>query len=109
MNTIHRACLTISWIILCSRQQLERTKFTVGADHYAFKWIFNLVDDTGKLERWRIHLMDYKLNIVHKVHIKPRLLDNFCEYTLNVPMIPESTKNYHSWPLSHAHRNGSEK
>lgn len=66
-----KKCLGVIWSVLILRLFLKRTQFTMRTDQDSLKWILNLTDSTGRLERWRIRLSEYGFDVVHGCDITP--------------------------------------
>ena len=65
-DTTERECLAVLWSILQLRPYLERTHFVVRTDHDALRWLLNLTDASGKLQRWRLRLAEFSFEVVHR-------------------------------------------
>ena len=74
-TTTERECLAIVWAVTLLRPYLDRTRFTVRTDHSALRWILNLTDSTGRLTRWRLRLLEYDFDVVHRAGIKHQAPD----------------------------------
>lgn len=69
-DMMHQECLSLLWKVFLLRLYLEGYKFTVRNDGDALKWIFNLLDSTGKLVHWRSRLSKLKFVFVDCANIK---------------------------------------
>ena len=65
-DTTHKECLAVVWAVLMLRPYVEGTHFVVRTDHQALKWILDLKESTGRLARWRLRLMEFDFEVVHK-------------------------------------------
>lgn len=43
--------------------------YTVKKYHSALRWILNLEDEKGRLERWKLRLKEFKSEVVHRAGI----------------------------------------
>lgn len=59
--------------LLCS--YWEGHKFTIHKDYDAKKGILNVEDTIGKLARWRLFLLEFECDIVHRAGIKSHAAD----------------------------------
>ena len=65
-STTEKECLAIVWAVLMLRPYLEGSKFTLRTDHDSLRWIMNLSDASGRLQRWRLRLSEYEYDVVHR-------------------------------------------
>ena len=61
-----KECLAVVWACSILRPYLERTHFDLYTDHQALKWMMNLGNASGRLERWRLRLMEYDFTVHYK-------------------------------------------
>lgn len=61
-----RECLAVIWAVQILRPYLERKHFTLYTDHSALKWMFDLVDVSGRLARWRLRLLEFDFTIKYR-------------------------------------------
>lgn len=66
LDKIHRVCLAVVWSIPLLRSYFERTRFVVITNYHALKFILSSVKATGKLARWRLQLLEYDFEIIHR-------------------------------------------
>ena len=59
-TTTEQECLSIVWAVVILRPYLEGTEFTIRTDHDSLKWLLNLSDATGRLQRWRLRLQQFE-------------------------------------------------
>jgi len=74
-NTTQRECLAVVWAVLMLRPYLYGTRFTLRTDHESLRWILNLSDASGKLQRWRLRLLEFEFDVVHRPGIKHQAAD----------------------------------
>jgi len=74
-STTERECLAVVWAVLLLRPYLDGVRFTVRTDHSALRWILNLNDTTARLTRWRLRLMEFEFEVVHRKGIKHQAAD----------------------------------
>ena len=74
-DTTQRECLAVVWAVLTLRPYLEGTRFTIRTDHLALKWLMNLSDASGRLQRWRLRLQPFEYDIVHRPGVKHQAAD----------------------------------
>jgi hypothetical protein len=61
-----RECLAVVWALQTLRPYLAFEKFTVHTDHSALRWLFNIVEPSGRLARWRLRLSEFDYEIAYK-------------------------------------------
>ena len=59
-------CLALVWAVKHFREYLLGRTTTVVTDHWALKWLLTLENAAPRLQRWRMTLQEYNLDIVHK-------------------------------------------
>ena len=74
-STTEKECLAIVWAVLTLRPYLEGNRFTLRTDHHSLRWIMNLADASGRLQRWRLRLADFEYDIVHRAGVKHQAAD----------------------------------
>ena len=74
-STTEKECLAIVWAALTLRPYLEGQRFTLRTDHDSLRWIMNLSDASGRLQRWRLRLADFEYDVVHRAGIKHQAAD----------------------------------
>ena len=74
-DTTERECLAVVWSVLLLRPYLEHARFTVRTDHSPLKWLLNLKDCSGRLARWRLRLLPFHYDVVHKAGLKHQAPD----------------------------------
>jgi RNase H-like domain found in reverse transcriptase len=62
-TTTEKECLAIVWAITNLRPYLEGVEFTVRTDHQALRWVMNLSDAQGRLERWPLCLAEFTFTV----------------------------------------------
>ena len=65
-TTTERECLAIVWSILMLRPYLDGSEFTIRTDHDSLKWLLNLSDASGRLQRWRLRLQEFTYDIQYR-------------------------------------------
>lgn len=58
----HYEWLAVVWAVLLLQPYREGSQIIVRTDHDALKLILNLMDSTGKLERWQLRLSELKFD-----------------------------------------------
>lgn len=61
-----RECLAVIWAAQILRPYLERKHLTLFTDHNALKWMFDLVDVSGRLARYRLRLLEFNFTINYR-------------------------------------------
>lgn len=74
-DTTQKECLAVVWAVLILRPYLEGSRFTIRTDHQALKWLMNLSDASGRLQRWRLRLQPFEYDIVHRPGVKHQAAD----------------------------------
>ena len=59
-------CLALVWAVKHFRTYILGRKTTVVTDHWALKWLLDLKNGNPRLQRWRMALQEYDLEVVHK-------------------------------------------
>lgn len=77
-STSERECIPIVWEVLLLRPYRECAHFTLRRDQATLRWTISLTDASGRLERWRLRLMEYEFDIVHRHVIKYQAADALC-------------------------------
>jgi RNase H-like domain found in reverse transcriptase len=62
-TTTEKECFAIVWAINNLRPYLEGVEFTVRTDHQALRWVMNISDAQGRLERWRLRLAEFTFTV----------------------------------------------
>lgn len=70
MDTAHRECVFVVWIILFLSPYFDGMIRTVWTDHHARKWIINWAEATGELARCWPRLEDYCFYVVFWACVK---------------------------------------
>ena len=81
-----KECLAVVWACTILRPYLERTHFDLYTDHQALKWMMNLGNASGRLERWRLRLMEYDFT----VHYKKGRLNTIADCVSRLPTYGET-------------------
>ena len=59
-------CLALVWAVKYFREYLLGRTAIVVTDNWALKWLMSLENAAPRLQRWRMTLLEYDLEIVHK-------------------------------------------
>ena len=70
-----KECLAIVWAVQLLRPYIGREHFDLFTDHQALKWILSGSDNTGRLSRWRLRLLEYDFNVHYKKGAKNTIAD----------------------------------
>jgi RNase H-like domain found in reverse transcriptase len=62
-STTEKECLAIMWAGTHLRPYLEGKIFTVRTDHHDLRWVMNLADAQGRLDRWRLRLAEFDFQV----------------------------------------------
>ena len=54
------------WAVLLLRPYLEGVHFVVRTDHAALRWVLNLSTSGGRLERWRLRLLEFEFEVQYR-------------------------------------------
>lgn len=76
-----RKYTTVVWGVQLFRNYVWGRKFTVVVDHHALCWLERKKDNTGRLRRWYLKLMEYDYEVRHKpgkLHVVPDCLSSNC-------------------------------
>jgi hypothetical protein len=65
-STTEKELLAIVWGYKQHRQYLYGMKFTIVTDHTLFTWVFNVMDPSSRLLRWRLKLEEYGYEVIYK-------------------------------------------
>lgn len=65
-STIEKEMLAIIWAVQYFRPYLFGRKFTIVTDHKPLIWLMNFKEPNSKIIRWRLQLLEYEFEIVHK-------------------------------------------
>lgn len=71
-STIEKEMLAIIWAVQYFRPYLFCRKFTIVTDHKPLIWLMNFKEPNSKIIRWRLQLLEYDFEIIHKK--APRML-----------------------------------
>lgn len=74
-ETTQRECLEVVWSVLLLRPYLEERRFTIRKDYDSLCWILNLIDVSGRLGRWQLHLLESDFDAVHRASVKRQAAD----------------------------------
>ncbi|CDF39905.1 unnamed protein product [Chondrus crispus] len=74
-TTTEKECLAVVWSILTLRPYLYGNTFDLRTDHEALRWVLNLANSSGPLERWRLRLAEYDYDVQYRPGIKHQLAD----------------------------------
>jgi transposase InsO family protein len=61
-----KECLAVLFAIKQYRPFIHGQKFTVVTDHGSLRWLFNVRDPNGRLQRWALKLQGLNMQIVHR-------------------------------------------
>ena len=59
-------CLALTWAVSHFRTYIWGHKTTIVTDHWALKWLLDLKNPNPRLQRWRMALQEYDLEVIHK-------------------------------------------
>ncbi|XP_043207943.1 uncharacterized protein LOC122373698 [Amphibalanus amphitrite] len=59
-------CLALVWAVQHFRTYILGRKTTVATDHWALKWLLDMKNGNPRLQRWKMALQEYDLDIIHK-------------------------------------------
>jgi RNase H-like domain found in reverse transcriptase len=62
-STTEKECLEIVWTILHLLQYLEGQKFVIRPDNHSLRWVLNSSDAQGRLDRWRLRLLEFDYEV----------------------------------------------
>lgn len=65
-STIEKEMLPIICAVQYFRPYLFGRKFTIVTDHKPLIWLMNFKEPNSKIIRWRLQLLEYEFEIVHK-------------------------------------------
>lgn len=65
-STIEKEMLAIIWAVKYFRPYIYGVKFTIVTDHKPLIWLMNFKEPNSKIIRWRLQLMEYNFEIIHK-------------------------------------------
>lgn len=71
-------CLAVIWALLLLRLYLEGPQFNIRADHDALRGTLDMTDANDKLARWRLHLLEFDFEIVHRARTKHQAVRVLC-------------------------------
>lgn len=74
-DSTHWDCLAVVWSIFHLRPYLDVTHFTGRTHHHGLRCICNLADANRRLARWRLFLMEYDSNIIHRAGARHQVAD----------------------------------
>lgn len=63
------------WTIIFLRPYFEGQRLRFRTENGDLKWIHNLTDSTGQLDRQRLHLLEFDFHLVNEVEIKNEAVD----------------------------------
>lgn len=70
-----REYLVIFRLVLLLHDYLKATCITIQTDHSSPKRTLNFADSTGDLDRWRLCLYKFEINVVHRERVKHQSAD----------------------------------
>jgi RNase H-like domain found in reverse transcriptase len=62
-STTEQECFAIVWAVLHLRPYLEGKRFVIRTDHDSIQWVLNLADAQGRLDRWRLRLLEFDFEV----------------------------------------------
>lgn len=78
IDTTYRKCIPVVWAPLLLRSYLERCRFILKTDHHSLRWILNLAETTDKRAHWRLRLLEYEFDVIHRAGVKHQAADSPC-------------------------------
>lgn len=70
LTRISKECLAVIWDILLFSPYLEKHRSTVITVHEALRWLLTIRKTTGSLACWRIFLLEFGFENIHRAAIK---------------------------------------
>ena len=74
-SALEKECLAVVWAVLFLRPYLERVHFVIRSGQVALRWLLDLKNPSGRLERWGLRLEEFNFEILYRLGIKNSLAD----------------------------------
>nr|XP_034195210.1 uncharacterized protein LOC117611386 [Osmia lignaria] len=65
-SATEKECLAMVYAVQYFRPYLYGTKFTLVTDHRPLVWLHSVKDPTSRLMKWRLRLLEYEYQVIHK-------------------------------------------
>lgn len=95
-STIEKEMLAIIWAVQYFRPYLFGRKFTIVTDHKPLIWLMNFKEPNSKIIRWRLQLLEYDFEIIHKKGCQNVIADALSRADVNLnhnETVPEPAPN----------------
>ncbi|XP_076285579.1 uncharacterized protein LOC143211634 [Lasioglossum baleicum] len=65
-SATEKECLAMVYAVIYFRPYVYGTKFTLVTDHRPLVWLHSVKDPTSRLMKWKLRLLEYDYQVVHK-------------------------------------------
>lgn len=72
LATTSKEYLAVVWDVLLPRSHLERSRSIVRTNHEALKWLLTMTETTGKLALWRLHILEFDFDVIHRAGVNTK-------------------------------------
>jgi RNase H-like domain found in reverse transcriptase len=90
-STTEKEFLEIVWAVLHLRPYLEGKRFVIRTYHHSLRWVLNLADAQGRLERWRLRLQEFDFEVLYLPEISHHAADIMSRLPSPDPTLSEPT------------------
>ena len=84
-----RECLALVFGVTTCRPYLQQEHFVAYTDHAALRWLMNIEDPSGRLQRWRLRLSEYNFTVMYKLGKDNTIADAASRLDSNAPVTEE--------------------
>ncbi|XP_076301613.1 uncharacterized protein LOC143219562 [Lasioglossum baleicum] len=94
-SATEKECLAMVYAVKYFRPYVYGTKFTLVTDHRPLVWLHSVKDPTSRLMKWKLRLLEYDYQVVHKSGKTNKNADALSRNPTStcLPLIPREVKD----------------